>query len=192
MVRGNILWVSLCRALPPVKNCHAGYPASIVGGFWRRYDLWYRARDPLRHRLSAGAAAPERCRGCVASKEYLAAEHRKPLSAAPHSGRTWWRCWSGTIPGIRKRSANAFAGGGQCPGSPGGSPGALTMMEGSGSKRFPGPNERNRLRPAGSGGPERGRERGEHGGLPHRLRRGPGGAAFRAGGRRNRVAVTLG
>ena len=45
MVRGNILWVSLCRALPPVKNRAMQDTLRSIGGFWRRYDFVYLAQE---------------------------------------------------------------------------------------------------------------------------------------------------
>lgn len=45
MVRGNILWVSLCRALPPVKNRAMWDTLRSIGGFWRRYDFVYLAQE---------------------------------------------------------------------------------------------------------------------------------------------------
>ena len=87
MVRGNILWVSLCRALPPVKNRAMQDTLRSIGGFWRRYDLWYRAQEiPCDIDYQLALPVPERMQGVRYVKEYL---HR--LSIENHFLRryTW-------------------------------------------------------------------------------------------------------
>lgn len=110
MVRGNILWVSLCRALPPVKNRAMQDTLRSIGGFWRRYDFVYLAQEiPCDIDYQLALPVPERMQGVRYVKEYL-----RRLSIENHFLRryTWAdlvpRCWSGTIPGIRKRSAISF------------------------------------------------------------------------------------
>ncbi len=72
MVRGNTLWVSLCRTLPPVKNRAMRDTLRSIGGFWRRYDLWYRAKEiPCDIDYQLAVPVPERMWGVCYVKEYL-------------------------------------------------------------------------------------------------------------------------
>ena len=72
MVRGNILWVSLCRALPPVKNRAMQDTLRSIGGFWRRYDFVYLAQEiPCDIDYQLALPVPERMQGVRYVKEYL-------------------------------------------------------------------------------------------------------------------------
>ena len=72
MVRGNILWVSLCRALPPVKNRAVQDTLRSIGGFWRRYDFVYLAQEiPCDIDYQLALPVPERMQGVRYVKEYL-------------------------------------------------------------------------------------------------------------------------
>ena len=96
MVRGNILWVSLCRALPPVKNRAMQDTLRSIGGFWRRYDLWYRAQEiPCDIDYQLALPVPERMQGVRYVKEYL-----RRLSIENHFLRRY--TWADLVPVLER------------------------------------------------------------------------------------------
>ena len=87
MVRGNILWVSLCRALPPVRS---------IGGFWRRYDFVYLAQEiPCDIDYQLALPVPERMQGVRYVKEYL-----RRLSIENHFLRRY--TWADLVPVLER------------------------------------------------------------------------------------------
>lgn len=92
MVRGNILWVSLCRALPPVNNRAMQDTLRSIGGFWRRYDFVYLAQEiPCDIDYQLALPVPERMQGVRYVKEYL-----RRLSIENHFLRRY--TWADLVP----------------------------------------------------------------------------------------------
>ena len=96
MVRGNTLWVSLCHSLPPVKNRAMWDTLRSIGGFWRRYDLWYRAQEiPCDIDYQLALPVPERLQGIHYVKEYL-----RRLSIETHFLRRY--TWADLVPVLER------------------------------------------------------------------------------------------
>ena len=96
MVRGNILWVSLCRALPPVKNRAMQDTLRSIGGFWRRYDFVYLAQEiPCDIDYQLALPVPERMQGVRYVKEYL-----RRLSIENHFLRRY--TWADLVPVLER------------------------------------------------------------------------------------------
>ena len=96
MVRGNILWVSLCRALPPVKNRAMQDTLRSIGGFWRRYDFVYLAQEiPCDIDYQLALPVPERMQGVRYVKEYL-----RRLSMENHFLRRY--TWADLVPVLER------------------------------------------------------------------------------------------
>ena len=96
MVRGNILWVSLCRALPPVKNRAMWDTLRSIGGFWRRYDFVYLAQEiPCDIDYQLALPVPERMQGVRYVKEYL-----RRLSIENHFLRRY--TWADLVPVLER------------------------------------------------------------------------------------------
>lgn len=96
MVRGNILWVSLCRALPPVKNRAMQDTLRSIGGFWRRYDFVYLAQEiPCDIDYQLALPVSERMQGVRYVKEYL-----RRLSIENHFLRRY--TWADLVPVLER------------------------------------------------------------------------------------------
>ena len=96
MVRGNILWVSLCRSLPPVENRAMRDTLRSIGGFWRRYDLWYQVQEiPCDIDYQLAVPVPERMWGVCYVKEYL-----RRLSIENHFLRRY--TWAELVPVLER------------------------------------------------------------------------------------------
>lgn len=96
MVRANTLWVSLCHALPPVKNRAMWDTLRSIGGFWRRYDLWYRVQEiPCDIDYQLAVPVPEQMWGVCYVKEYL-----RRLSIENHFLRRY--TWADLVPVLER------------------------------------------------------------------------------------------